>query len=229
MNRRLPELGRAVKWRRSWWRPLLSGQSVDTCCQELNGRLPSCRDLGSGGSYFIQPLDLLPWTLEHLRSPWYRSDQGHETQPSCACDRRGLHEADSRSDGHAAKYLPLFATRLLLSCESPQEVAWTDSCFEASGELAGLLSLLQGNGRVRYLLRPVVSQKTCSISLDSLHGLRYCGLHLQSLLFACVPSLQWTISCCRPPAQRRIVTMDPNAAEWERAAWDSPLLFTSCL
>lgn len=32
-------------------RTLISGQSVDTCCQDLNGTLPSSRDVRSGGDY----------------------------------------------------------------------------------------------------------------------------------------------------------------------------------
>lgn len=32
-------------------RTLVSGQCVDTCCQELNGTTPSSRDMRSGGSY----------------------------------------------------------------------------------------------------------------------------------------------------------------------------------
>lgn len=54
-------------------RTLVSGQAVDTCCQELNGTPPSSRDMGSGGSYINTaswPPSLTPGAPHVSSVPW---------------------------------------------------------------------------------------------------------------------------------------------------------------
>lgn len=54
-------------------RTLVSGQAVDTCCQELNGIPPSSRDIRSGGSYINTapwPPSLTPGAPQVSSVPW---------------------------------------------------------------------------------------------------------------------------------------------------------------
>lgn len=63
-------------------RTLVSGQAVDTCCQELNGTPPSSRDLRSGGSYINTaswPPFLTPGAPHVSSVPW-PSGQRHSTE-----------------------------------------------------------------------------------------------------------------------------------------------------
>lgn len=60
------------------FRTLVSGQAVDTCCQELNGTPPSSWDMRSGGSYINTaswPGSLTPGAAHVFSAPLWPRDR----------------------------------------------------------------------------------------------------------------------------------------------------------
>lgn len=97
-------------------------------------------------------------------------------------------QIDHRRRGQADIYLHLCLLLLVtLSRVGPTQA---DSLFEASGERALSSTLLQGNGRVRYLLWPVVSLETL-LSAWSQSGLS------ATVDYICNPSCLPLQPCCR--------------------------------
>lgn len=192
------------------WRILVSGHTMDACCQEVNGTRPPPETWGQGAATSIQPPELPSWPLKHLVSPLSVAVRVTWLMRTGNVTNVIFREVNRRIDTQSHRHFQQCANF------ARHQWLWPSAGFSSlkpSGDQALSRPLLQGNGWVRYLLWPVVSLKAL-LSVQFKSGLS------TTVDYICSPSCLLPHAVAGGPplftawVLRSIFTMAPNDAKW---------------